>query len=95
MYSCQMMVAVLLFNMLIAMMAKTFDHVWEQQELNYQFMLAQTVLTWRAQPTTPPPLNLLAIPYIVVGGAALGASRILGWAHLPAHSAQRTAHAGM
>ena len=32
----QIGVALLLVNMLIAMMAKTFDHVWEAQELNYQ-----------------------------------------------------------
>ena len=63
MYGCQAMVAVLLINMLIAMMAKTFDHVWEAQELNYQFLLAQTVLTWRSQPTNPPPFNVLRIPY--------------------------------
>merc|ERR1711871_646797 len=62
MYGCQAMVSVLLFNMLIAMMAKTFDTVWEAQELNYQFLLAQTVLSWRSQPTNPPPLNVLRMP---------------------------------
>ena len=70
MYGCQAMVAVLLFNMLIAMMAKTFDTVWEAQELNYQFLLAQTVLTWRTQPTNPPPFNALRVPYYVFVGAS-------------------------
>ena len=52
------------------MMAKTFDQVWEAQELNYQFLLAQTVLTWRSQPTNPPPFNVLRLPYHILAATA-------------------------
>ena len=54
---------IMLVNMLIAMMAKTFDVVWESQALNYQFVFARTVLSWADKPATPPPLLLLTVPY--------------------------------
>ena len=62
-------------NMLIAMMARTFDNVFDAQELNYQFLLAQTVLTWRTQPTMPPPFNVLRIPYHILKAIAFVASK--------------------
>ena len=51
---------------LIAMMAKTFDNVWEAQETNYIYLFAQTVAEWQAQPLVPPPINLLSLPYEIV-----------------------------
>ena len=50
-------VALLLINMLIAMMGKTFDK-YEAQALNlYMFLFCQTVTTWHEVPPPPPPLN--------------------------------------
>ena len=56
-------VALLLLNMLIAMMAKTFDNVAEAQAMNYTFLMAQMTVTIDQQPPTPPPLYVLMIPY--------------------------------
>ena len=46
----------LLINMLIAMMTKTFDNVWEASEINHQFLFARLVCL----PCSPPhsPLHL-------------------------------------
>ena len=54
--------AILLLNMLIGMMAKTFDNVWEGVEVNYQFLFARLVVGQQQRPPTPPPLNLLHTP---------------------------------
>ena len=59
----QISTSLLLVNMLIAMMAKTFDNVWEAQEVNYMYLFACTVAEWQLQPLVPPPLNLLTLPY--------------------------------
>ena len=61
-----MLAVVLLMNMLIAQMSKTFDNVWEAQALEYQFISAQLVLQWAALPPAPPPLSLLGLPYALV-----------------------------
>ena len=52
---------ILLVNMLIAIMAKTFDDIWEQQERNHQMNLAQLALTWHAASVAPPPLSLFRL----------------------------------
>jgi len=53
--------------MLIAMMAKTFDNVWDMQALNHQFMFAQNVATWHdAEPCPPPASGLRLVSQIVV-----------------------------
>ena len=62
-YLLQVLVALLLLNMLIAMMGKTFDNIYEAQEFNFLFLFCQTVTTWRDASPAPPPLNLLALPY--------------------------------
>ena len=54
---------VLLLNMLIAMMAKTFDKVWEAQAQNYQYIFSLTVVEWEEKPVAPTPLTLLEVPY--------------------------------
>jgi len=71
-------VALLLLNMLIAMMAKTFDNVAEAQAMNYTFLMAQMTVTIDQQPPTPPPLYVLKIPYDCVN-----ALRWLGLFPLP------------
>ena len=55
----------LLLNMLIAMMAKTFDNVGEASSMNFNFLFAQIVMSTHEQPLLPPPLYLLAIPWDV------------------------------
>ena len=60
----QLISVVIMLNMLIAMMAKTFDNVYEAQQLNFMFLRAQTIFTWIDAPPAPPPFNLLSIPYL-------------------------------
>jgi ankyrin repeat protein len=63
MYLFQIFVGLLMVNMLIAMMAKTFDNVAEAQEVNYMFLFAQTAAEWRKQPRAPPSIGLLSMPW--------------------------------
>jgi len=49
--------------MLIAMMAKTFDNVWEASELNTQVLFAKAVFFQSHRAPEPPPFNVLRLPY--------------------------------
>uniref|UniRef100_A0A7S2CGW5 Ion transport domain-containing protein n=1 Tax=Haptolina brevifila TaxID=156173 RepID=A0A7S2CGW5_9EUKA len=53
-------------NMLIALMAKTFDIIYEQQETNYLYLTALTTVAWQQAPVVPPPLALLGLPYLAM-----------------------------
>jgi len=55
--------ALLLLNMLIAMMAKSFDNVGESRALNYNFLKAQLVIAAAKQPPAPPPFYALSLLY--------------------------------
>ena len=68
---------VLLLNMLIAMMAKTFDRVFDKQPQVYQYMFAMLTLNWMAADATPPPFNMLRVlkgPIVWVLRACAGES---------------------
>jgi hypothetical protein len=65
-FSFMLMTTVLLLNMLIAMMAKTFDNVWEASELQSQYLFARQAFFQSNRPPEPPPLNMMRIPTIVI-----------------------------
>ena len=44
-------------------MAKTFDNISEASATNYLFLFAQRTLALQNEPPTPPPLNVLGLPY--------------------------------
>ena len=50
----------MLLNCLIALMAKTFDDVYEKNQLELQFHFARVVCRWRDTPTVPAPLRVLS-----------------------------------
>ena len=56
----------LMLNMLIAMMAKTFENIADSAAVNYQLVLAQSTCSLNDQPPATAPLNLLMTPYIVL-----------------------------
>eukprot|EP00966_Prymnesium_polylepis_P307654 7109903-Prymnesium_polylepis.1 len=56
---------IMLVNMLIALMAKTFDNVFEKQEINFLYLKVRTIDCWRKYTDMPPPLNALSIPYLL------------------------------
>jgi hypothetical protein len=58
---------VLLVNMLIAMMAKTFDNIAETKTQHYQLSLARTLLISAGRPIVPVPFTLLSLPYEACG----------------------------
>ncbi len=62
----QVIVALLLVNMLIAKMAKTFDAIWENQGLNYMFLRARTVMTWDSTAFICPPFVALSVPTLLL-----------------------------
>ena len=49
-----------MINMLIAMMAKTFDNIHEEQAVNFNNLRAKIIMGWIEQHPSPPPFNLLA-----------------------------------
>jgi len=54
---------VLLLNLLIALFAKTFDIIFEQQSINYQYLFARNTMNAEQRSMVPAPLNLLSMPY--------------------------------
>ena len=64
-YAFQGMFALVLVNLLIAQMSKTFDTIYETQTINALFLFHQTVTAWDDASLAPPPLNLLSIPHDV------------------------------
>ena len=64
----QLFSAILMINMLIAMMAKTFDLIHSENNFNFKFLHARVVSTWVTQHPSPPPFNLFALFYHVVAG---------------------------
>ena len=53
----------LLLNMLIAMMAKTFDQIYELSAVNFQLLLSQMTMAIDESRTASPPFNLLGLPF--------------------------------
>jgi hypothetical protein len=54
---------VVLVNLLIALMAKSFDNIFELQEKIFLFLFARQATMWQRYPAVPPPLNLLSVPF--------------------------------
>ena len=44
-------------------MAKTFDNIWEAAAINFVFLKGQRTFGLAWEPPTPPPLNVLSLPY--------------------------------
>ena len=57
-----------MINMLIAMMAKTFDRIHGETATNFNFLRARVVSTWVSQHPSPPPFNLFALLYHILNG---------------------------
>ena len=56
----------LLLNMIIAMMGKTFDRHWETAQEQAAGQFASIVQDWEAQKDMPAPFNILALPYLIL-----------------------------
>ena len=54
---------VLMFNLLIAILSKTFDSISDSSLINYQLLRAQLTINWKDMPAAPPPLRALRVPY--------------------------------
>jgi len=63
MYIFILISCIMLINMLIAMMGKTFDNVFEMQGTLFLYLKARTMRSWLEYPAAPPPLNFLSFPY--------------------------------
>jgi len=57
---------VMLVNTLIAMMAKTFDRISGNTLTFFYFLKARQTHSWVQYPEVPPPLNALAMPYVLI-----------------------------
>lgn len=76
-FTFNVLTVVLLLNLLIAMMAKTFDNVWEASEVNHQFLFARLVRSQQTRPPEPPPLTLLRGPVTLVALLLISLSALL------------------
>ena len=65
-YGFMLVSVVLLLNMIIAMMGKTFDRYWERAQEEAAAGFASMVQDWEGQQDMPAPLNLLSFPYFVI-----------------------------
>eukprot|EP00966_Prymnesium_polylepis_P041780 970105-Prymnesium_polylepis.1 len=61
-----LLTVIMLVNMLIALMAKTFDNVFEKQEMHFLYLKVRTIDCWMRYADMPPPLNALSIPYVLL-----------------------------
>lgn len=57
------LMAVLLLNMLIAVLTRTVDDVAEAQEVNFSLLLVQLMVGAETLGALPPPFNLLSLPF--------------------------------
>jgi len=57
------LIVILMLNMLIAMMAKTFDRIFEKSMVDYQYNFAGFVLQMRQEHDVPPVLRLFSLPW--------------------------------
>mmetsp|Transcript_24125 Transcript_24125/g.64718 ORF Transcript_24125/g.64718 Transcript_24125/m.64718 type:complete len:1127 (-) Transcript_24125:291-3671(-) len=62
---------VVMVNVLIAQMAKTFDRVFEKSVLNFQFLKVRITLDAMAGSSVPAVLRFLSLPYLLVTGLSL------------------------
>jgi len=59
-------VLILMLNMLIAMMAKTFDRIYERSMIDFQYNFIAAVLQTVEEPAVPPVLRMLSVPWRIV-----------------------------
>jgi len=62
----ELITVIMLVNLLIALMAKSFDNMFELQEQHYLYLSSRQTSLWQQYPAVPPPLNLLSVPYTIV-----------------------------
>ena len=82
----QIVVGLLLVNMLIAKMAKTFDSIWENQGVNFMFLRARTCMAWDEAP-------MVCSPFIALSWPAVVASKL--WSIFVGCTVQITTRAGV
>lgn len=60
------MVMILMLNMLIAMMAKTFDRIYEDAMVDFQYHFIGNLLQMVSEPAVPPVLRTLGVPWMML-----------------------------
>ena len=66
MYSFMILTVLLLLNMIIAMMGKTFDAVYDTAKEESATQFARSVLSWELEKGMPAPLNMLSLPLSII-----------------------------
>ena len=69
MMSFQAISAIMMINMLIAMMAKTFDDITTESAVNFTYLRSRVVLEWVERHPSPPPFTLITLASRVVAAA--------------------------
>lgn len=60
------MILILMLNMLIAMMAKTFDRIYEGAMVDFQYHFIGNLLQMVSEPAVPPVLRTLCVPWMLL-----------------------------
>ena len=58
-------IQILMLNMLIAMMAKTFDRIYESAMVDFQYQFIGSLLQMVEEPSVPPVLRTLGLPWMM------------------------------
>ena len=60
------MILILMLNMLIAMMSKTFDRIYEGAMVDFQYHFIGNLLQTVSEPAVPPVLRTLGVPWMML-----------------------------
>ena len=66
-------------NMLIALMAKTFDVFYEHQVQNFMFLSAMLTASWSKASAVPPPFAVLGLPYFACTRLCKAVAAVCAW----------------
>merc|ERR1712216_925930 len=61
---------IMLLNLLIALMAKSFDNIYETQHFHFLYLSSRQASLWEVYPASPPPFNLLSLPYLLIASVS-------------------------
>jgi len=67
-YLMVLMTSIVLVNMLVALITKTYDEITANLTKSFMFVRSRIICEWLKYPAVPPPLNILSIPFLLVKG---------------------------
>ena len=69
--SFQAISAIMMINMLIAMMAKTFERITQESAVNFTYLRARVIIDWLERNPAPPPFTLFTFAFNLASAAVV------------------------